>query len=148
MALCLLLMATMGLYFIGENLPCVLGQRLAHDLRRRRPPPGFGWIALRPIELDGLVDEVLEGPLPDIAHPGELDMPHLAPGSFQQAARIGQVHPAPETEVHAARMGLDVGEGTIDLVHRLRPLDGFLGLRRGLLHDRSNRRHHLLLPPL
>jgi hypothetical protein len=29
MALCLLLMATMGLYFIGENLPCILGQRLA-----------------------------------------------------------------------------------------------------------------------
>jgi hypothetical protein len=29
MALCLLLMATMGLYFIGENLPCILGQRMA-----------------------------------------------------------------------------------------------------------------------
>jgi len=29
MALCLLLMATMGLYFIGENLPCILGTQIA-----------------------------------------------------------------------------------------------------------------------
>jgi len=29
MAVCLLLMATMGLHFIGENLPCILGQQIA-----------------------------------------------------------------------------------------------------------------------
>jgi hypothetical protein len=73
-------------------------------------------------------------------------MAHPVARSFQEAWWVIEVDPAPETKVDKLAERLDVAEWSVDLVHRLGPLEGFVRIGNGLLDLLPQRCDDLGLP--